>query len=421
MLLLLRAGSHALLVSVVLLVPLRTETAEHEAPLFKVRYGDREVTFSGVIPSEEAGEGLARAAQRARPDLAIANAGLRVDPEVPFPPQRDLESLVTELGISAHEGGLQFDEGEFRIFGLTDSAITVSALLVRLDPIVGRRQVLNHICIVPSEDLPRATVALSRGQSSEPLLDFDPALTAETAFVAPGFPLQKLAGLVNFASDMRRLEGLPPLQAEPLRGPVSATEPAGGLRAMPLTLATPASGESPENGEPDLSGAPFGGTDPGLVRLDIPILFTRSTGLLQANQEPSFDRILSILNAPEWKGQPVTIRAHKSKDGPSTFQDWLCDRRTTEVKRRLIARGIDPALLTTEVRDVNETQDRGEVVLLVEKPAMVVEGEENPPREAPADEVAVADGGEPAGSAAQDPTPDDPPSPATSQPVEPRP
>ena len=88
-----------------------------------------------------------------------------------LPPFSDLRSLIAELGLSTHEGRLEFWPDHILIGGLTDSFVTLTALRIRLEPILGKRRFVNHICIVATDFLPKIEVSLTSavaGAGSDP-------------------------------------------------------------------------------------------------------------------------------------------------------------------------------------------------------------------------------------------------------------
>ena len=333
-----------------------------EDPPLEIKFGDKTASFSGVIDSEETGQILARTIKSARPDLDIVNDGLIVREGASLPPLEELKSLLSEIGISTHEGGLEISNDEFRISGLTDSVVTVTALMIRLEPIKGDRQLINHICIVPSEDLPDLGVSLSGNETGGPLINFDKRVTVEEAFESPGIPLSKVSALVDFARDLEVLAGEKPYQ-EPSVIPDE-------IRAVPMiTQASLSMGtETSEPVQRVILATPLTAEDltPPPLELD-PIRFSRNTVILQNNQTPLVTQWITILNEAEFSGQPITIRALKPAAGSNAFNEWLCERRASEVKAILSKNGIDESLCSIEIRSTESNMDMGEVVLSVER------------------------------------------------------
>lgn len=321
-----------------------------------IRFGDEEAEISGFVDSEASGQALAEAMHAARPDLPVVNRGLAIDPEARLLPLDLLASLITEIGISTHDGGIRLTDREIRLSGLTDSVLTRSALRVRLRALEDDRQVVNHICIVPSEDLPDISIALSTGKRTRPVLDIGSAPPREKPFRIPGVKTDRLPRLVALLSDMHRLQGIEPhpLRARPLMtgatdGP-GASAPAAAEGAAESLFADPP--------PPPL---------PAFLELGEPVLFARNTVLLQSGQAGRFEQIAEELAKEEHAGQPLVVRALKSSSGSSEFNDWLCQRRADEVKSRLAKIGIDESLVSTETASHESPVDEGRVVLLVKR------------------------------------------------------
>ncbi len=364
-----------------------------EDPPLEIKFGKDKASLSGVIDSEETGESLARTILSARPDLSIANGGIIIRPGVQLPPLDELKSFVSELGIATHEGGIKISDDEFRITGLTDSVVTVTALMIRLEPIKGDRQLINHICIVPSDDLPDLGVSLSGGQTVGPLINFDKITSRQDSFESPGILLGKISALVDFASDFDRLEGKKP-RAKLITGATIPPATATGTQAATVgTLLT----ETPTTpAEPGVILArPLTSADltPPPIELD-PIRFSRNTVLLQANQTALLDQWMEVLANEEFAGQPITIRAMKPAAGSGAFNEWLCERRAGEVKKLLGERGVGENLCSVEIHSTESNVDAGEVALLVErKPVEIPVMEEEvatDPATAPSEKLEVS-------------------------------
>ena len=341
-----------------------------EAPVFAVKFEEKGVSFSGAVPDEETGLELARAVKSVRPDLKIINEGIRTDSEIDFPNTHDLTSLIAEIGISTHEGGLAIWDDAILLSGLTDSIITMTALKIRMDPILGDRDIINRICIVHSDDLPKISVKLSTGEEvSGPLIDFDYYPSAAEKFEAPGLALDKIFPTMLMLADLSPLDGTAPPKEAPTTI-ATTTPPAttkGPLRAVPLMQEDQPATTSP------LSAAIFRTVKKKpeaqnkYVHLD-PIRFSRNSFLLQANQTSLIAGIAKQLNTPPLAGNRVLIKPVKYGTSTGAYGDYLLEKRGNEARRILAESGIGLERISIQNTNSNEQIDAGEVRIVVEIP-----------------------------------------------------
>lgn len=362
-------------------------------PDLSVRFGERTIVIAGRIDSEENARTLATAALGARPDLEAVNKGLAVDAAVELPPLSDLSSLITELGLSTQEGMLEIWPDRILIGGLTDSLVTLTALRIRLEPILGGRRFVNHICIVGTEYLPKIDVSLtSRGSQKDPS-SINPSPAREQSFEVPGLLVEKLFPTLLMLSHFDRIEGKE--SASP-----------GTLRALPLEMTETDDGSRTSAEAGTMTSPPL----PGMATLlsgaaeaapvqqyeTLPsIFFSRNSFLLQANQEPIIAELTRYLLAPDRVGRIVRIEAVKASGGSSAFNEYLCEKRTAEVLRFLAERGVATAILKPGMIHSSSPVDEGQVTIKVEIPLLPVE---------PA-AAAASDSGAETKSPAQDPEP----------------
>jgi len=336
---------------------------------FSVSFTAKKALFSGQVNSEETAQALAKAVKLARPDIEIVNDGMLIDGNMKMPGLEDLKSILVEIGISTHEGLFSIDDDTITISGLTDSMITQTALMIRLEPIQEDRQVITRICIVPTDDLPVMPVFLSDGKEAGPLIDFDPKPTAEDSFEVPGVIPAKLSSLIVFAGKMDLLDGQTLFSSvHPIR-----------LRAVPV-MSDQDSGKLPKPGS-FLPGPALLKLSPAIAKPSyeaLPsVLFSRNTFLLQANQELSIQEAVKQLQEPHLLGKRIIIRAIMPNSGSATFNDWLCQRRGEEVKKILTGRGIAGGIMAAEITPSKNTTDTGEVRLfvLIPPPTQTAESE----------------------------------------------
>lgn len=324
-----------------------------ESPIFSVQFGTRTIVFAGRIDSGEAGQNLAAAAINARPDLAISTEGLVIDPSTSLPNIADIKSLLEELGLSTHEGRFEIWPDRILVGGLTDSLVTLTALKIRLEPVLRGRRFVNHICIVSTEDLPKIDVSLS-GSIPAPSSTINPGKKPiiEHPFESPGLLVEKILPTLLMLGDFDRIEG-------------RTNTPSGPLRAMPVEMTETGPASSPPT--------------PGVIPIATPvqqyetlpsIYFSTNSFLLQANQAPIFDDLAKHLLAPDRRGRLVILESMKPSGGSAAFNEYLSERRGEEVKRFLAERGVDAATLTAKVAESLSPVDKGEVRLRIEVPPL---------------------------------------------------
>lgn len=318
----------------------------------EVRFTDRKVFFSGKIDSEETGQRLASAVRSVRPDLAIINAGLKVSEDAVMPDMSDLENVLTELGLSTHEGRLEIRPESILIGGITDSIVTITALRIRIQSLMESRRFINRICVVASGDLPDIKISLSSSGGEADLLDFEYHPSAEEMYEAPGFPLDKWFPTLVMLSDFDRLEGKKKalLVAQPL-----IAMPIGGEVTLDTDLVFEALEE--QDAIPQPTFETIGS-----------ISFSRNAFLLQANQAPAIEAILKALTSPPIKGLDVILRPVKASGGSGAYNDYLCEKRADEVKRILSETGLLTSNVSTEVSASSSPVDSGEVFIVVKVP-----------------------------------------------------
>ncbi len=336
-------------------------------PHLSVIFGEREVALSGTIDSEETGTEIANSIKAVRPDLSVANAGLTIDPEATIPDKRQILSILSELGLSTHEGRLEIREDSVLVGGLTDSLVTTTALNLKTEPILNGRNLINRVCIVATEDLPDITVKLASGETAKTVLDFDIHPSAEEAFEAPGLPVEKLFPTLVMLSDFSRLESRPQLAAEPVDG-----EPAEEPETSPARL---------------ILAQPIPEPEPEIIEFES-IRFSRNTFFLQANQQQIVTETAKRLQSPDIAELPIKLVAMKASSGSGAFNEYTSERRLAEASRLLKDLGVSEDRFVTKIRDSESTIDTGEVKVLVElplpEPEEEAESEEKP-------EVAVSE------------------------------
>lgn len=341
-----------------------------EAPLFAVKFEEKGVSFSGAVPDEETGLELARAVKSVRPDLKFINEGVRTDSEIDFPNTHDLTSLIAEIGISTHEGGLAIWDDAIVLSGLTDSVITMTALKIRTDPILGDRDIINRICIVNSDDLPKISVKLSTGQEvSGPLIDFDYYPSAAEKFESPGLALDKIFPTMLMLADLSPIDGTAPAKTAPTT--ITTTIPPatskGPLRAIPLMQEDQPAPTFPLSSAifPTVKQVPEPNNK--YVHLD-PVRFSRNSFLLQANQTSLIAGIAKQLNTPPLAGNRVLIKPVKYETSTGAYGDYLLEKRGNEARRLLAESGVGLERVSIQNTKSIEQIDAGEVRIIVEIP-----------------------------------------------------
>ena len=340
---------------------------------FSIQFYKSKVALSGTADSDRTINAVADAILSVRPDLQVINRGLAFDPGISLPELKYLKSLITEVALSTHEGEIVISDDELLIGGLTDSVVTVSVLRLRAEPILGERKFRERICQVPTEDLPPTPIFLSNGESRK-AFSFDLSLVEkkQVRFEPPGILLDKISHLISGTTDMNLLltgESTSMVQAQP----VSAVPPGSDPNLNP----------DPRDGAAGVSppvemvvSSPITPDNPSLTKANEvepyeelgPILFARNSFLLQGGQRDKLDHISLQLSAPERYGQPVIVRSLMHRSGSKAFDDWLSKRRLSEIINHLTSSGIRPERLARETSTTNDTFDKGEVRILVERP-----------------------------------------------------
>jgi hypothetical protein len=364
-----------------------------ESPLIRVSFESRTVVVAGSVDTEATAEAIVAALRSARPDLAPDRAGLIVDPSVALPDLIEFPSLLAELGLSTHEGRLELWPDRLVIGGLTDSLVTQSALRIRAQPFLKGRHLHNRLCIVSTEDLPKLEVSLAGANTGR--LETAPVVIPVPApsggFEMPGLSFSKLLAVIRLPGQIDRLSGK-------TSTPAPATPVAGSIRAEPV--AAPATPPGP--------AIPLTATPVQNFETLPSVLFSRSSFLLQANQQATIEGLSKHLLSPARRGAPVRIEAVKASGGSTAFNEYLCERRAAEVARFLTEAGVEPSLLRVKTIESPSPVDRGEVRLFVEilppveppVPVPVGTTSSTPPDPAPAPAPATPDPSSPAPAAA---------------------
>lgn len=333
---------------------MRTEGAD-EAPLFAVKFTPAGAEFSGRVDSEDTAQRLAEAVKAVRPDLSILNRGIEIDPDVVLPGFADLKAVIAELGISTAEGGIAVWDDAVLVSGMTDSQITITALKIRLDPLLEGRDFINRICIVSSADMPDLSIKLSSGETVGPLLDLEKYPDAAEVFVPPGIPLAKLHSTVIMLADPSALDDSSPPPSE-----------SGPIRAVPLMTSLPA----PERSEGEnQTSLPLLRATPANTYVTLEsVLFGRNSFLLQANQQSRVAETIELLNKPPLAGHRILVRPVKARSATGAYGDYLIERRTEQTRQMLVEGGIAPGRLIVRSDEPATDADTGEVRLVVEIP-----------------------------------------------------
>lgn len=327
-----------------------------EGPLFSVRFSQKSVTFAGKVDSTETAEALSAVVKSARPDLTTSTEGIIVDPSLAFPRLGDIRSLLAEIGLSTHEGVFEIWPDRIVVGGLTDSQVTQTALKIRVEPVLEGRPLINRICIVGTDELPKINVSLTSGNTNERPADLVSQPSVGPAFEVPGILLEKLFPAIVMLNSFDRLEGKD-------ESAVTA------VRATPTGDAAESS-ESAEGGE---AGSAAGPMAPLLTAKPVQeyeilpsVRFSRNASILQSNQASILDELAAQLLSPDRAGAPVFIEAVIPAGGSAALNDYLAERRSAEVVRLLQERGLEPELLSTGAIRSPSTLDDGEVRLRVE-------------------------------------------------------
>lgn len=344
---------HGILLAIELTVLTWSFSAE-SSDNFQVEIKERNILLSGSLPDESFAKEIQATLTSACPNHAIIAEKIAFAPTPGFPSLADLRPLLAELGISTVEGRLEIWPDRIVLGGLTDSQVTLSALTIRLRSLLTTRRLVNHLCIVPTDDLPNPNLLLA---------DEAPASRSRTdgrrrtvRFEPSGIAVQKLPDLISLFEQFGDF-------AESAPAGVISTA-AASLRAAPIepsttdTVATnltaPAPMPLPESPlPPPTTGNPFAPV--GMI------LFSRNTALFQGNQEQDLANLLAWLDTPTFQGQSIRLEAIKAGGASAALLDYLCERRLDEATALLTNAGIDKSLISRRTTTDDTAIDSGEV------------------------------------------------------------
>lgn len=331
----------------------RSLSAETSAD-FQVEIKERTILISGSLPDDAFATDIEATLASACPNHEIAFGEVVFAPKPGYPSLADLRPLLAELGISTMEGRLEIWQDRIVLGGLTDSQVTLSALTVRLRALLTTRRLVNHLCIVATDDLPKPHLLLAAPPSFSRLGAGGHRRTAtfETSGVAVHTipdPITLLEQVENFS---RSGPGTAPSTvAAPL--PAAPIEP-----AAPETVATYPTPPAP---------MPLPGNPVPLPAIRNPyapvgmILFSRNTALFQGNQEEDLADLLSCLESPTFQGQSIRLEAIKASGASAALLDYMCERRLDEATALLTKAGIDKSLISHRTTTDDTAIDSGEV------------------------------------------------------------
>lgn len=321
---------------------------------FQVEIKERTILLSGSLPDDAFAKDIQSTLSSACPNHAITSDQVVFAAKSGFPSLADLRPLLAELGISTVEGRLEIWPDRIVLGGLTDSQVTLSALTVRLRSLLTTRRLVNHLCIVPTDDLPKPTLLLAEENTSSGSGDGRRRRT--TTFEPSGVGVHKLPDLITLleqvdsfarnAPENVSTQVTVPLRAAPIESSVAEIATTNPTPPAPMSL--------PEN--PALPAAAGNSHAPVGV-----ILFSRNTALFQGNQEQDLANLLSWLNSPTFQGQSIRLEAIKATGASAALLDYLCERRLDEATALLTNAGIDKSLISRRTTADDTAIDSGEV------------------------------------------------------------
>ena len=355
------------------------KSGEKEIEAFSIVFFKNKVRFSGTIDSEKNATAIAEALLSARPDLSVVNSGLNFNTTVKLPDLILFQNLVTEVGLSTHEGEIILSRDRLLVGGLSDSIVTSSVLRVRAKPILEGRIYTDRICQVPTEDLPVIPVYLSNGESRKGFsFDFSMQEKEPVEFVPPGLIPGKILNLIEGTRDMGLLLTGKPTPELPeitsLENAPNTTLAQLDDTAPKIETAVVLNNQSPEAESqhkppppppppaPTEKQAPAPKVHSGSIG---PILFARNSFTLQSGQRENLSAVSSRLASPAFKGKSITIQSVQYKSGADAFANWLSQKRLAEVLGHFKKSGINPGLIRSEYVVSREQSDQGEVRIRV--------------------------------------------------------
>jgi hypothetical protein len=321
---------------------------------FQVEIKERIIFLSGSLPDEPFAREIQSTLTSACPNHTVSSGDIVFAAKPGFPSLADLRPLLAELGISTMEGRLEIWPDRIVLGGLTDSQVTLSALTVRLRSLLTTRRLVNHLCIVPTDDLPKPALLLADTKATAG--SGDSRRRRSTTFEPSGVGVQKLPGLINLLAQVEIFA-----KDVPANSSTKSSEP---LRAAPIetTAAETATTDPVPPASMPLAASPV--LPPGAGNSHAPvgmILFSRNTALYQGNQDQNLANLLSWLNSPTFQGQAIRLEAIKASGASAPLLDYLCERRLDEATTLLTNAGIDKSLISRRTTSDDTAIDSGEV------------------------------------------------------------
>ncbi len=324
------------------------------------------VTVFGALPDKEEATPLVEMLRNIRPGAKVFKADNFTYREGAWLPDLlTLRSVLSELSVSFADGRLTFFPDRILLEGLTDSPVSLSALRVRLRPLVQGRPIHDRVCLVPTEDLlpylPEQEVA---GNDPAPILATP---VAQPLNIIDERPVQ-LAGLEP-DKWLSYLEQAAPKATVPLA--VAAEEP----KESPWRRLNFLS-KRPKSSDPEIaSTAP----EPVQTRA-MPVVekpktlfraeFRKNSDKLVADSEQSLRDVAPIFAGVDWGETPIHLHAIPSKGARPALEEYQMERRLDRVKTALVEAGVAAERITPNLRKDRETDGLPEVLILAVAPRL---------------------------------------------------
>ncbi len=320
------------------------------ADSLRIAFQSDRAVVSGVVPTEEDIAAITTMIQEARPGLKVDHADLQAAPGAPILNAADLDRLLTEIALSTNEGHMTLSPTHLDIGGMTDSVLARSVLRLRAKPFLKGRSLIDHICIVTSDELPSINVALATGKSVPAIVapSTDPTVpppTPEVPFETPGIRLESLLSTLSLFGQIDHLAG---------RTPATAVS----LRAVPLKAAE----SPPPTDEVSLPSEPQAPVPTGpTVEAVSSVYFARNSFFLQVNQEGVFNDLAKRVLAQGSSGVTIAVQTLTPPTGSAVLNEYLTERRNEEVLKFLGELGISSERILTRTLPSSSNFDTGEV------------------------------------------------------------
>ncbi len=324
------------------------------------------VTVFGELPNKETATELVALLREIRPDSKVFKGEeFSYSADSWMPDILELRSVLSELSVSIANGRITFFPEHIIIEGLTDSPVSLSALRVRLQPLIRNRPIHDRVCLVPTEDL----------------LHYLPDQDASTSPVGPlvTIPVANPTNLIDERSIA--LAGLAPdkwisyLQKTSFEemAPLDATDgkskksPWRRLNFLSWKRNQPKSSTNSIEKSPQTTRARPVEEKPEALFC---AKFRKNSDKLVVDSEQALREVAPIFASTDWGETPIQLHAIPSKGARPALEEYQMERRLDRVKAALVEAGVSAERIIPSLRKNQETEDLPEVLILAVAPRL---------------------------------------------------